>query len=140
MWLANVVSTAILVGLIWTMQFVHYPLFAAVPEPAFRAYHAAHVSRITALVAPLMVLEASLAVAWWVRAWRAGDDMRVVSIAAALVALAWISTGLLSVPLHDRLAQHPDPVVVAALVRTNLVRAVAWTLRLGLVVVWGAPR
>lgn len=138
MWLANVVVTALLVGLIWTIQWVHYPLFAEVPASAFPSFHAAHVARITGLVAPLMTLEAVLAVAWCVSAWREGAPMRAPGIAMALVGVAWASTALLSVPLHDRLAHASDAATVAALVRTNLVRTVAWTVRLAVVVIGGA--
>ena len=138
MWLANVVVTAMLVGLIWTIQWVHYPLFAEVPAPAFPAFHAAHVARITGLVAPLMTLEAVLAVAWCVRAWREGVSLWVPGIAMALVGVVWASTALLSVPLHERLAHDADKAVVVALVRTNLVRAVAWTVRLAVVAFGGS--
>jgi hypothetical protein len=140
MWRANVIVTAVLVGLIWTIQWVHYPLFAAVPAAAFPAYHAAHVARITPLVGPLMVAELVLAAAWWWQSWRAGQGLRVASVGLALVAVAWIATALLSVPLHERLADGAEPLLVAALVRTNLVRAIAWTVRLAVVAGWGGPR
>ena len=42
-------ATWALVGLIWTVHVVHYPLFAAV-KTGFRAYHEAHMQRITLVV------------------------------------------------------------------------------------------
>jgi len=50
-------TTLPLVGLIWFVQIVAYPLFARVGADAFPAYHEAHARLITFVVAPLMVLE-----------------------------------------------------------------------------------
>ena len=38
-------ATWALVGLIWTVQLVHYPLFAQVGADTFRSYHARHTQR-----------------------------------------------------------------------------------------------
>ena len=55
--LAHLVSTLVMVGVIWTVQVVHYPLFAGVGADGWSAYEAAHQSRITLVVGPLMVAE-----------------------------------------------------------------------------------
>ena len=52
-----------LVGLIWTMQVVHYPLLKQVGPEEFVAYHARHMALITWLVGPLMLAELGSA-AW----------------------------------------------------------------------------
>ena len=61
--LANLILAAVLTGLILTIQWVHYPLFGAVGEEAFREYHRLHNLWITQLVGPLMVAEAGAAAA-----------------------------------------------------------------------------
>ena len=48
--LTNVAATLYMVGLIWCVQIVHYPLFAEVGKDGFAAYEAAHSSLITAVV------------------------------------------------------------------------------------------
>ncbi len=55
---AGLVSTWAMVGLIWTMQLVHYPMLAAYSavEPATAV--ADHQRRITPIVGPLMAVEA----------------------------------------------------------------------------------
>ena len=63
--LANLAVTFTLVGLIWTIQVVHYPLFARVGVDAFARFHAEHNARITVLVGPLMCAEVACA-AWLV--------------------------------------------------------------------------
>jgi hypothetical protein len=51
---ANLVIALLLTGLIWTVQLVHYPLFAAVGEAGLAAYVREHGGRIGVLVVPLM--------------------------------------------------------------------------------------
>ena len=60
--LANLLLTAFLAGVIWYVQIVHYPQFADVGETAFRRYHARHSMLTTYVVAAPMVAE--LAIIW----------------------------------------------------------------------------
>ena len=46
-------TTLPLCGLIWTIQIVHYPLFSAVGNDAFSAYHIEHSRSISLVVVPL---------------------------------------------------------------------------------------
>lgn len=131
---AHAAVTWALVGLIWTIQLVHYPLFARVGEAGFAAYSARHSAAITPLVGPLMGLE--LVSAGWLAlhppaftpawAWWAG---------LALALLVWASTGLVQVPLHRRLGGGFSGEAHARLVRSNWLRTVAWSAR-GLLVGW----
>lgn len=124
----STVATWGMVGLIWMVQIVHYPMLvrysAAVPSTAA----ADHAHRISFVVGPLMAVEgvtALLLLGWrpdeigWVSAW----------LAAALLGVALLSTVLVQVPLHARLGRGHDPAAAARLVRTNWVRTVAWTAR-----------
>ena len=117
-----------LVGLIWTVQVVHYPLFAGVGADGFAAYERSHASRITLVVAPLMLAE--LAVSGWL-CWRipAGVPAWWCRAGAGLTAAVWASTWFLSVPLHARLAAGFDAAAHARLVATNWPRTALWTLR-----------
>lgn len=126
--LLNTAVTFALVGLIWTVQVVHYPLMNGVGEAGFRAYHARHAQAITWIVAPLMLVEiltaVSLAVAPvpGVPAWLGWAGL-------ALVLLVWAVTALVSVPLHQRLESGFDAGVHTRLVNTNWIRTAAWTAR-----------
>lgn len=123
----NAAVTLVLVGLIWTVQVVHYPLFARVGPDAWVAFHAAHVERITWVVAPLMLAEAALTIALFLP----GSP---VSLPAALglavpVIVAWCATMLVAVPLHQSLEGGFDRVAIDSLVSTNWLRTLAWTAR-----------
>ncbi|MEZ5417723.1 MAG: hypothetical protein R2708_10300 [Vicinamibacterales bacterium] len=130
---AHAAVTWAMTGLIWFVQVVHYPLFAAVDASAFPAYHAAHTRLTTLVVAPLMLTEAALAV--WLVVGQA-DVPWVVWTGAALLGVAWVATFGLSVPRHAWLAAHgADAGVLRTLVSTNWIRTVAWTAR-ALLAVW----
>ncbi|HND34026.1 MAG TPA: hypothetical protein PLA94_28695 [Myxococcota bacterium] len=132
--LGNLVVTWMLVGLIWTIQVVHYPLFARVGAAEWARFHAEHSTRITLLVGPLMVAELGLAVALGLGA---PPERRVWAwVAAGLVGVAWLSTAFLSVPLHNRLGAGQDLGLIAELVQTNWPRTLAWTLRGLLLLGW----
>ena len=132
--LLNLALALVLTGLIWTIQCVHYPLFASVGEEAFRSYHAQHNGAITMVVAPLMVAELAAAFALTL-ARPEGLSPTVAWVALGLVLLVWASTFFLSVPSHGRLAQGLSLTEVDALVRGNWVRTLAWTARSGLLLV-----
>ena len=56
--LTHAAVTWFLMGLIWIVQVVHYPLMAEVGAESYSAYQQGHMQRITWVVAPTMVLEA----------------------------------------------------------------------------------
>jgi hypothetical protein len=58
---AHLMSTLIMVGLIWFVQVVHYPLMADVGPREFRRYAPLHQSRTTFVVAGPMLTEAGTA-------------------------------------------------------------------------------
>ena len=61
--------------------------------------------------------------------------------AYSLTLVTWLHTGVVAVPLHNKLAQGYDPASIQRLVRTNWVRTTAWTLRAAVLgwIVWGLP-
>lgn len=126
--LANLLITTVLVGLIWTVQVVHYPLFRRVGPDGWAAYHAEHGRRIAWLVAPLMSAEV-VAAAWLLVAPPDGLPPWLSLAAALPVVLVWAVTAGVAVPLHARLERQFDTRAIAWLVRINWVRTLAWTAR-----------
>ncbi len=137
MFVAQLASTLPLVGLIWTIQLVHYPLFDAVRGDLFARFHRAHSTRITWIVMPLMMVELAGAIAGVALFEPASHILGHVATWAGFVAVVviWAATFLLSVPMHDRLAAGFDVVAHRRLVWTNWVRTAAWTARGVLLVV-----
>ncbi len=132
--LIQVASTLAMVGLIWFVQIVHYPLYSRVGEAAFARYEAEH-NRLTSwVVVPLMLAE--LATALLLLGWPpAGIAFTPAIIGLVLVLAIWLITFTVQVPQHAALVQAYDPAVQQRLVAGNWLRTVAWTAR-GLLVLW----
>lgn len=126
--IVQAVASGAMCGIIWFVQVVHYPLFTFAARDE-QAYALANQRRTGRVVIPFMLAEGMTAaiIAWnppvGVPAWLAAAGL------AAVLAL-WLSTGLIQMPLHARLARegHAED-VVDRLVQSNWLRTAIWTLR-----------
>jgi hypothetical protein len=114
-----------LVGLIWTIQIVHYPVFKDVGRESFIAYHQRHMTLITWVVGPLMLAEVSSAALLLYF----GERSLHFGLSLGALALIWGTTWFCQVPLHHKLTQGYDTPTLQRLVRTNLWRTLGWTVR-----------
>jgi hypothetical protein len=125
---ANLLATWYMVGLIWTIQLVHYNLFDRVGADGFQQYEADHGRLITPIVGPPMLVE--LATAGLLVVMSPSGFPRSAAIAGlVMVLLIWASTALLQIPCHSRLMEGFDQETYLRLVRSNWIRTVLWTAR-----------
>lgn len=126
--LANFVATCLMAGVIWFVQWVHYPLLAKVPVD--RAVETAidHQRRTGQVLAIPMAVEGFTTLGLLI--------IRPESVhifwpwfGAVLLAVALGSTVFVSVPLHAKMATNPTADVGQRLVVTNWPRTIAWSLR-----------
>ncbi len=129
LWSLHLATTLALAGALWVVQLAVYPLFAAVGREGFSSYHRRYTRRIGIVVAPLMVLEAGTAGILWVAGFRSA----AFSVSLGLLAVVWISTFVIQVPLHRQLSRGFDAARQQRLEATNWIRTLAWTMRAGLV-------
>jgi len=132
--LAHTGVTLYLVGVIWTIQILHYPLLANVGADNYAKYHNRHTSRITPVVAPAMVLELLTAI-YFVFVPFEAVNARYFWCGLVLVLIIWVSTFLVQVPLHEKLGASFEADAQRRLVRTNWIRTAAWTMR-GALILW----
>ena len=126
--LLQVGATLFMVGLIWFVQVVHYPLFGRVGREGFADYSVAH-SRLTGLVVgPPMLVEAGTTLALVVRP-PDGVTFLLPLLGLVLLAVVWLSTALLQSPQHGVLGNGFVPASHRFLVASNWVRTVCWTAR-----------
>lgn len=121
----NASVTWFLCGLVWTVQTVHYPLFASVGASSFTRYEREHQTRISRVVVPAMLLELALAIALVLR-----PGSGVAGWAGLLLVVwIWVATAALAVPRHRELQRGFSSAPHRALLRANWHRTVAWSLR-----------
>jgi hypothetical protein len=136
--LAHLAATLFMVGVVWFVQVVHYPLFSRVGSEKFSLYSEAHSRLTTYVVGPPMLVEAATALLL-VFSRPDGVPLAAALIGLALVAVVWLSTVLLQVPRHTALGSGFDRRAWSGLVLSNWVRTVAWSAR-GVLVLWMAAR
>lgn len=120
----HLAATLFMGGLIWTIQLVHYPLFARVGEDRFVAYEASHTRRMGVLLV-VPALAEIVAAGWLIR-----DGGPLAFAGAALLVAIWTLTAVVFVPLHGRLQQGVSvAALVARLVRLNWLRTALWSAR-----------
>jgi hypothetical protein len=122
--LVHAASTLFMVGVIWFVQLVHYPLFARVERAAFTRYELEHTRLTGRLLALPMLAELAtvLALVWRLPGALTGSGL-------ALLSIIWVSTWCWQVPAHRRLQAGFDAATHRRLVSTNWVRTVAWSVR-----------
>jgi len=119
-------ATWFMAGLGWLIQVVQYPLFAAVGEASFVAYHRRHSQRIAPLVLPAMATElVSSALLLFSRP--AGVSLGLTLAGFVLALSTWLATALLAVPSHGQLSAGFDSRVHRGLVRYSWLRTLAWS-------------
>ena len=122
--LVHAAATWFMVGLIWFVQVVHYPLFAGVDASGWAAYGRRHQMLTTTVVGPVMLVELSCV------AWLVATSLGPLTLTGGvLLALVWASTFFIQVPLHRRLERGHDRRIIATLVATNWARTLLWTAR-----------
>lgn len=130
--LLNFVATSVMTGVIWFVQWVHYPLLATVPVDGAIGVATEHQRRTGQVLALPMAVEGFTTLA--LLAYQFAGDLTSVSAilpwaGAVMLAVALGSTVFVSVPLHAKMATNPSAEIGKRLVATNWPRTIAWTTR-----------
>ena len=135
--IAHMASTLFMVGLIWTIHYVHYPLFAHVGESTYIAFQSEHVNRIGKLLLLPWLTEGITLLGVLALAFLGNRrDLRLPAFLNGVgMAIALVISGVWSAPAHGELADGFDADVHQRLMNANLVRTLAWTL-CGISAVW----
>ena len=98
--LLNLVLSLFAVGLIWTIQLVHYPSMKYVPEDRFSEYHNFHSIRISFLAMPLIFTEMVTSIMLFYHNF--SNTFHFVFFSnLIMVVLIWCSTFLIQVQLNN---------------------------------------
>jgi len=126
--LLNLVLSFIAVGLIWTIQLVHYPSMKFIPKERFVEYHNFHSIRISFLAMPLMLTELGTSLMLFYQNYN-NAIQTIFLINLVIVVLIWLSTFLIQVPLHNALSKEKQSEKLSKLIYTNWIRTILWTAR-----------
>ena len=124
----NALATCVMVGVIWFVQLVHYPLLATIGIDRASEIAVEH-QRRTGWVVGLPMAGEGATTLWLLFDLPNGVNSALPFVGGFLLASALGSTIFLSVPLHEKMALAPTADIGYKLVRTNWPRTIAWTLR-----------
>ena len=128
--IAHCLSTFFMVGLIWTIHTVHYPLFAYVGDATYVQFQAEHVERIGKLLLLPWLTEGLTLTALLALAFLGSrKDLRFLMFLNGIgMAIVLVISGFWSAPAHGELANGFDASVHSRLMTANLIRTLAWTV------------
>jgi hypothetical protein len=131
-WAALVITHAgatwFLVGLIWTIQLVHYPSFSSIDPSVYGGFQKQHMRRMGQLVGLPWLVEGMCVLALFALA--PDNSIRVLATLGGILEIVVIGVTLRSsIPAHEVLSRGFDEAAHRRLLRSNWWRTGAWTTR-----------
>ncbi|NNF06127.1 MAG: hypothetical protein HKN21_05150 [Candidatus Eisenbacteria bacterium] len=130
----HILATLYMVGLVWFVQLVQYPLFASVDPGSFPDYHSSYLEKTRWAIAPMMLIE--LGTGLWLALQLRSDFSWALAISLVLIVVVWLVTFFVSVPQHAILERGFDEKAWRTLLDTNWIRTIAWSARAVLLLLW----
>lgn len=120
-------STAIMVGVIWVIQLIHYPSFHFIKESNYSKFQQFHMNRISIIVIPTMIIEiiSGLLIFWSVF----HSNIFFISSLFILISI-WAITFIFFTKMHQGLVFGYNQEIVNKLILINWSRTLLWSLRL----------
>lgn len=125
--LMQLVCSWMMIGIIWFMQLVHYPLYAKIKE-GFIEYERSQIRRVAFLVGPIMLIEAITSIIL-VGVAPIGIQTKLAALNLILLIFIWISTFLFLMGTHQKLSIRFSKKVLHVLIASNWIRAILWTMK-----------
>ena len=122
--ISNLSITILMLGIIWFVQLVHYPLFPKADLNNFKNFHSEHTKRISWIVAPLLISEGLVSTVLFVKM-----PSIITFIGLSILIFIWISTFFIQVPIHNKLNKEFDVKLFYKLLKSNWIRTIGWSLR-----------
>jgi len=127
----HTISTSIMVGVIWVMQIVHYPIFRFVNKEEYHDFQNFHMQRITYIVVPSMIVELLSGI---IVLYLNINISFQFQASMALLIIIWLLTGFVFSNIHNNLLNGFNHKTGHSLILWNWVRTTLWSIRLFLIV------
>ena len=122
----HLIFSAIMVGVIWVIQLVHYPSFHFIDKDIYDSFQKFHMNKISIIVVPVMILELATGVLLLI-----GNSKNIlIIISFCMLILIWGITGLFFSDVHGKLISGYNELIVNKLVSMNWIRTVLWTFKM----------
>jgi hypothetical protein len=128
----HLAATWFMCGVLWIVQLVQYPMLGFHRDAAFIEAHAFHTRRITFVVGPAMLVQLGTALGLTLHG-KPSDLSQIGFVVLGLTLIELALTGLVSVPIHNRLAKGYDAALHRSLVVTNWLRTAVWSAHAGFI-------
>ena len=129
--LIHLISTSLMVGIIWVIQVVHYPSFHFIGNSRYISFQKFHMERISYIVIPVMLVES---ISGFLLIY---DELNLILLISMVLLLSiWMLTGFFFASVHQKLVSGYQLEMVAKLVKINWIRTLLWTLRLLLLIIY----
>lgn len=126
--IAHLAATWLLVGVIWTIQLVHYPSFSSIATETYATFQDRHMRSMGQLIGLPWLVEGICVLALF--AFAPDTQTRVIATIGGLLEAVIIGVTIgWAIPAHTALTAGFDPVAHRTLLRWNWVRTIAWTAR-----------
>ncbi len=122
----HIVSTSIMVGVIWVMQLLHYPALLYVKNETFRQFQNFHMTKISIIVVPIMLIELVSGFIIYLQGERSFEFLA----SFVLMIILWIMTGLIFTKFHSKLRKSKDIRIINKMIFLNWYRTLFWSMRL----------
>ena len=125
----HIVSTSIMIGVIWVIQLVHYPSFYYIDRSRYELFQDFHMRNISWIVFPIMSVELITGILL-IQPPIFGHSNKLFFISMILLALIWLLTATLFISIHKNLSKGFNKDIINKLVNLNWLRTILWTLRI----------
>jgi len=125
----HLISTSMMVAIIWIVQILHYPTFLFIDKERYTEFQQFHMNKISYIIVPLMLVEliSGLSILFTVE-----NIQFSFYVSLSLLILIWLITGLFFTKFHSELSKKFRHNTILRLIRLNWIRTVFWTIRLAL--------
>ncbi len=121
-------------GVAWFVQLVHYPTLAQLTKEQYNQYNELHFRPTTFITFPTMLLEL-ISGAWILLDNPTEGLFPWFVINLIVILIIWISTMVVQVPLHFKIAKDPTKKSINKLIQSNWLRTVLWSAKLLMIVI-----
>ena len=128
----HLISTSMMVSLIWLIQILHYPSFIYVDRDQYESFQKFHMKKISFIVMPLMVTE--FLTSAYILLFGNNENEYLFTLSFILLLVIWGLTIFIFSNIHQELSLGYNQRIIFSLIHLNWIRTILWSLRLMMLV------